>query len=79
MTFITQHPLHKKIKKEKLSFSINGGIPNYNGGVRAATESRLSAFLSLQHDLSKPNQPLLFLQYKYLYKRGSMSFPRKLN
>jgi hypothetical protein len=31
------------MEQEKLSFSINGGIPNYNGGVQARTESHLSS------------------------------------
>jgi hypothetical protein len=81
MTFITQHPLHRNVKQEKLSFSINGGMPNYNGGVRATTESRLSVFLSWLTDLANPlssNLTSTWQQYKYLYKRGSMSFPRKL-
>jgi hypothetical protein len=45
MTFITQYPLNKNVKEEKLSFSINGGMSNYNCGVRGETESQLSVFL----------------------------------
>jgi hypothetical protein len=33
MTFITKNPLNRNVKHEKMSFSINGGMPIYNGGV----------------------------------------------
>jgi hypothetical protein len=52
-------------------------MSNYNGGVQATTESRLSIFLSLQH-MHLPTTTPTLQQYKYLYKRGSMSFPLKL-
>jgi hypothetical protein len=74
MTFITQHPLNRNVKQEKLSFSINGGMSIYNGGVRATTESRLSVSLLTTYNFSN-----LYLEtIQNLYKRGSMSFPHKL-
>jgi hypothetical protein len=51
MAFITQHPLNINVKQKKLSFSINGGMSNYNGGVGATTESQLSMFLSLANSI----------------------------
>jgi hypothetical protein len=51
MTFITQQPLNKNVKQEKLPFSINDGMSNYNGGVQATTKSQLSMFLSLDNSI----------------------------